>query len=132
MVRGAYSRFKELAEKLLRGVLVPTTLHENIQHVAVLIHGSPEVMAFAMNRQENLVQVPFVTRSGAPVTQLVSILLAELAAPLADRFIGDNDPTDEQELFHIAVAERKAEIQPNGVADDLPREPMMFIEIRRG
>jgi hypothetical protein len=50
----------------------------------------------------------------------------------SDRFVGDDSPTEEQELFHITVTERKAEIQPDGVADDLPRKPMMFREVGRG
>ena len=46
---------EELAEKLLRRVLVPAALHENIQDIAVLIDGPPQVMPFAMNREEYLV-----------------------------------------------------------------------------
>jgi hypothetical protein len=108
------------------------TLHENIEDIAVLIHRPPEIMALAIYREEDLVQVPFVTRPGALVTQLVGILLAELAATFADGLIGHDDPTDEQDFFHVTMAERKTEIQPDRVADDLPREPMMFIEIGRG
>jgi hypothetical protein len=29
-------------------------------------------------------------------------------------------------FFHVTMAERKTAIEPDGVADDLPREPMMF------
>jgi len=58
--------------------------------------------------------------------------LPELPAPLADGFVRYEDTTDEQEFFHVAVTEREAKIQPDGVADDLPREPMMFIEIGGG
>jgi hypothetical protein len=76
-------------------LLVATTLHENVKGIAVLVNGPPEVMAFAMNREEDLVQVPFVARPGAPVAQLVGILLAKLAAPFADGLIGHDHPTDE-------------------------------------
>jgi hypothetical protein len=33
--------FEELAEKLLRLLLVPPTLHQDIEHVIVLVHRSP-------------------------------------------------------------------------------------------
>jgi hypothetical protein len=36
--------------------------------------------------------------------------MTELPAPSADGFIGHDHSTDEQECFHITVAERKAEI----------------------
>jgi hypothetical protein len=67
-----------------------------------------------------------------PAAQVIRILLAKLAAPFADRFVRDDHTTDEQELFHVAMAEREAELQPDGMADDLTREPVVFIEIGRG
>jgi hypothetical protein len=38
---------------------------------------------------------------------------------------------DEQQYSHGAVAETEVEIQPDGVADNLPRETMMFVRIGR-
>jgi hypothetical protein len=55
--------------------------------------------------------------------------LAELAAPLADGFVGDDDPTGEQQLFDVPIAEAEAVIEPDAVADDLGRETMMFIRV---
>jgi hypothetical protein len=94
----------QLAEKLLRGLLVPSALHEHIQHIAVPIQGAPQVMAFALNCQKYLIQVPFVARPYAPAAWLIGILLAELPAPLANGFIGHEDTTNEQQLFDIAAA----------------------------
>jgi hypothetical protein len=95
---------EELAKEFLRGFLVPAALHENSQHIAVLIHCSPQVVAFAINRKKYLIQVQFVARSGTPVAQLIRILLAELTAPCPDGFISHEDSTNEQELFDIAIA----------------------------
>jgi hypothetical protein len=57
---------------------------------------------------------------------LIGALLAELATPLADGFVCDDDPTDEQQLFDIALAETEAEIQPDSMADDLGRETVFL------
>jgi hypothetical protein len=84
-----------------------------------------------MNREKHLVEVPFVPRLRASTTELVRIVLTELAAPLADRFIGHDDATGEQELFHISVAEAEAEIEPDRVADDLGREAVVLVTVRR-
>jgi hypothetical protein len=124
--------FEELAEELLRRLFIPPVLHQGIEHVSLLIHSALQIVAFAIDRQEDLVQMPFVPWPGTQPPKLIRILLAKLPAPLADRFVGDDDPTDEQQFFHIAVAEREAEIEPDRVADDLTRKPVMFVEIWRG
>lgn len=82
---------EQLPEKLLRGLRVAAVLHKDIQDVAVLIPRPPQVMAFAMDGEEHLVQMP-------------------LAAPLADRLTGHDDAASAQEFFHIVVAEAKTEI----------------------
>jgi hypothetical protein len=48
-------------------------LYENIQHIAVLIYGSPELMAFAIDRQKYLVEVPLVAWLGTPATELLGL-----------------------------------------------------------
>jgi hypothetical protein len=123
---------EEFTEKRLGGLLVPPPLHQDIEHHAVLIDCPPEVGTFLVDRDEDRIQMPCVTRPGASPPKLMGVLLAERAAPLADRLLRDDDTTDEQDLFHIARAERKAAVPPNGVADNLPREPMVLVEIGRG
>jgi hypothetical protein len=66
---------QQLAEELLRGFLVPAALYEDIEDVAVLIHGPPEIMAFLVDREEHLIQMPRVTRPRTPALQLIGILL---------------------------------------------------------
>ena len=78
---------EELTEALLAGRLVAPPLHEEIEDIAVLIHGAPKVMTCAIHCQNHLSQVPLVTRPRAPVTEVIGVLLAKLAAPLPDRFI---------------------------------------------
>jgi hypothetical protein len=76
--------------------------------------------------------MPLVAWAGPPLAELIRILLSELAAPFADGFIGHDDTTDKQEFFYITMAKRQPEIQPDGVADDLTREPVVFIVTGRG
>jgi hypothetical protein len=73
--------------------------------------------------------MPFIARPRASATQLIGVCLAKLPAPLADGLVGHDHATDEQEFFYIPVAERKAEIQPDSMANDLTREAMMFVGI---
>jgi hypothetical protein len=77
-------------------------------------------------------QMPLVPRPGVPPTQLIRIGLPKLAAPLPNGFVGHDHPAYEQQLFHIAVAQAKAEVQPHTVADDFGREAMVLVRMDRG
>ena len=46
---------EQLTEKLFRGLLVAAALHQNIQHVVVLIDGAPQVMALPVDRHKHFV-----------------------------------------------------------------------------
>jgi hypothetical protein len=61
------------------------------------------------------------------MAEFIRIGLAEVAAPLPNRFVRHQDPAGEQEFFPIAVAEAEAEIQPHAMADDLCREAVILI-----
>jgi hypothetical protein len=66
--------------------------------------------------------MPFVAASRLTPAQLIGISLTELQGPLADRFVGYEDAATSHSFFDVAKAERKAEIEPYDVADDLGRE----------
>src|SRR5215472_12430916 len=68
--------------------------------------------------------MPFVANPRKAATDLVGKLLAELARPLSDGFVADDDTAGCQQLLHHAQPERKAEIEPHGMADDLGWEPI--------
>jgi hypothetical protein len=40
------------------------------------------------------------------------------------------DPTLKGQLFHIAIAETEAGVEPGPMTDGLPREPMTLIQVR--
>jgi hypothetical protein len=120
---------EQLTEKLLRGLLVAAALHKNIHHVAVLVDGAPQVVAFALDREEDLIEGLLVARSGTPAAELMGVNPSEFPAPIPHRFIRQDDATFGHQLFHVAVAEAEAEIHPDTVADDLGREPLALIQV---
>jgi hypothetical protein len=107
-------------------------LYENIQHVAVLIDGTPQVMPVAIDGENHLIQVPLITRTGTATPERIGILLAERAAPFADGFVGHDDPMDPEQLFDIAIAEAEAVIQLDTVANNLGGKTMVFVAFRGG
>jgi hypothetical protein len=84
-----------LAEELLRRVLVPPTLDEKIQDMAVLVDSPPEIMTRTVAREQHLIHMPLIARPGPPTPECSRLRLAECAAPLADGLVGHEDPTSE-------------------------------------
>jgi hypothetical protein len=77
---------EQLAEILLGSFLVPPMLLENSEPVAVLIHSPPEIMTFAMNGEDDLIEVPIVPRFGT-AAELIGIRLPKLSTPRAHGFV---------------------------------------------
>jgi len=88
--------FQEFAKELLCRSLVTPPLHQDIEHVPILIDCPPQIMVLAFDRQKHFIEVLLVSRLRAAATELISILLAKLATPLADRLIGHDHATFEQ------------------------------------
>src|SRR5215210_5143983 len=63
-----------------------------------------------------------VSRVWQLAADLVGEALAELARPLAHGLMAHVDAAGGQHLFDHAQAQRKAEIEPHGVVDDLARK----------
>jgi hypothetical protein len=56
----------------------------------------------------------------------------ELAAPLTDGFVADNDAAGGQDLLDLPIAQREAEVEPHGVSNNLGWRPMAFVGGGRG
>jgi len=54
--------FQQLTEEALGSALVLAALHEDIQHVAVLVDGAPKILTLALNRHRNLIEEPSAPR----------------------------------------------------------------------
>ncbi len=119
---------QQLAEEPLSGLLIPATLHEDVEHIAILVYGSPQVVVFAIDLDEHFIEVPLVARSRTPAAQFVGICLTELEAPLSNRFIGESHTTHCHDFFNVPIAESKAKVEPHTVVDDFCREAMAMIE----
>jgi hypothetical protein len=115
-------------QKNLFAAFLPPTLHEHIQDMAVLIHSPPPIMALLVDREKDLSQVPRVAGLGPPMPERMRIGLAARAAPLPNRFIGHDHPAGAQEFFHVTRAEIEAAVEPDGMADDLSREAVVFVQ----
>ena len=126
---------EQLAEKLLRRLLVAPALHQDIQHVIVLVNSAPQVMALPVDGQKDFIQVPFVPGLRATATQAVGIILPKLPTPLTDSFMGHGDATLAQEFLHVAVAQGEAIVKPDAMTDNFTGKAVVLVSLgvgRRG
>ena len=49
---------EELAQQLVRSLLVTSRLHQDIQHFAFAINGPPQIHRLAIDRDEHLIEMP--------------------------------------------------------------------------
>jgi hypothetical protein len=52
------------------------------------IHGPPQILVYALDGQNHLIEVPLVARPWPSTPELISIRLAKLVTPLANRLVG--------------------------------------------
>jgi hypothetical protein len=69
---------QEALEEALRRLGAAAGLHQDVKHDAVLIDGTPEIMLFTVEPDEDLVQVPFVTGPGSAQTKIVRLARTKL------------------------------------------------------
>src|SRR3954471_14153586 len=117
--RGPHLPLQQLAKQAFGGLFVPPLLDQDVEHNPILVDRPPEPALLAADHQAHFVEVPFVARTGQPTPDLVGEGLPELAPPLPDGLMAHVDAAGRQHLFDHAQAQGKAEVEPNGVADDL-------------
>ncbi len=69
--RDVLESFEELAEKSFRGFFVAPALDENVEHISVLIHRSPQIVSLATDREKHLVHMPLVATTRTATAQFV-------------------------------------------------------------
>jgi hypothetical protein len=109
------------------GALIAARLHQDVDHVAVLIHRTPEILLLAVDSNEDLVQVPNIAEAALAPLQLSSIVRTELLTPVPNGFIGDDDSAFGEKILDISEAEAETMVHPHGIADDFWRETMTVI-----
>ena len=102
-------------------------LQQNIDHIPVLIHGTPQILLSTVDSDEEFVQIPGVTEAALFPLKTSGIVGSEFPAPLPDSFIRNNDSAFGQKIFNITEAQTEAMIDPYGVADNLRRETMSVV-----
>ena len=91
-------------------------MHEKIDHITILVHRPPQILASALDGHEELVQIPRVAQASAP--ERPGVRRTECPTPLPNGLVGNGDAPLCQEIFGVSETLTKAGVKPDGVADD--------------
>jgi len=118
---------QETPQQALGGRGVAPALNDLIQDVSILINRPPQPVLLARDRDHDLIEVPDVAAARRLAPEAARVVWSKLQSPAADRLIGDDDAALQQHLLNQQPAQRKPEIQPDGMGDDLRWKPMAFV-----
>jgi len=119
--------FDQVTKEAHSRLFVPSTLHQNIKGIAVLINRAPEILSLALNRDKDFVDVPGIAQASLLFFELACVGRPKLPAPLPNGFIGGGDASFGEQLFHFTETEAEPMIEPDGVTDDFRGKPMTLV-----
>ena len=109
---------QELSHQLERRLAVSPWLNQDVQDLAFAVHGTPDVQLSAVDGDKHFIEMPPHIWPRPSSSQLSGNDGTELQSPTADRLVGHVDTTLSEHILDVAVAQRKSEIQPDGLLDD--------------
>lgn len=115
---------EQTAQELQGSVLFPALLHEDVEHVALVIDRPPQLHPPAAYLHDDLIEVPATRWRTAASAQVGRDQRAELDDPATDRLPADLGPALRHKLLNVADAERETEIPAHCLHDDRCREPV--------
>ena len=97
--------FQGPMKEAFSGSTISTLGDQNIDHVSILIDGSPKIAALTLDGDEEFIHVPDIAQSSLFSTQYSGIGRSELPTPVSDRFVGDKDSSLCKQIFYVSKAQ---------------------------
>ncbi len=124
--------FLRALQALERSPAIPALCRENLEHLAFVINSPPQVVRFATNPDEHLIEVPAPLRKRPMMNALFPDRSrehgTEAVPPEPHRLVADIDTSFEQQIFDLSQRERIPDVHHHREADHLGRT----VEITEG
>ena len=82
-------------------------MKQNVDDVAILIHGTPKVSWSAVDSHEKFIHMPAIAETPLPLPKTSCIVSPKLLTPKLIGFVGDYDVRSAKEVFNISEAYAK-------------------------
>jgi hypothetical protein len=109
------------------GAPITARLNQDVYHIAILIHGTPQILLLPVDSNEDFVQVPNIAQAALTPFQFSGVVGTELLTPDSNGFIRDDNPALGQKILNIPEAQAEAMVNPHSIANDFWREAMTVI-----
>src|SRR5712672_172727 len=122
---------EQLAHELDGRRPVSAALDQDLEDLAFMVDGTPQVHMLARDPHDHFVEMPSIARSGAAPPQIASDHRSEFEHPTANALVGDVEPTLGKQLLDIAIAQSEAQVEPNRVLNHGRRKTVPAIGDRK-
>ena len=119
---------QQLPHEPPRGGPISSVLHEDVENEAALIDGPPKPMLSAADRNDDLVEMPFIAANRSAAINAIGEFPAEFLGPATNAFMADVNAACGEHFLDHAQAQRKPEIEPDRTTNDFGREAMATIK----
>ena len=123
--------FQQLSEEAYGRSPIAPGLHQHVDHIAVFIHGPPQVLQPPVDLHEDLVQIPRVAQATPAAPQPPRVVEPERPTPLSNRLIRHRDTPFGEEILDISEAETETMVEPDGVTDNLALLKFVWVTLAR-
>src|SRR5215469_6586395 len=103
---------QQSAKEPLGCTLIAARLHQNIDDITILIHGTPKILLLPVDSDEEFVQIPAITEAALFLLKTSGIIRSEFRAPLRNGFVRNNDSAFGQKICNITEAQTETMIRP--------------------
>jgi hypothetical protein len=103
-----------LLEQLISGSYISLPLDEEVQNLALIVHGAPK----SITHDPHLIEVPVIAGPGTSTAQVSGDDGSKLQEPTSDSLVGDIQTSFGEHLLNIAEAQGEPGIQPDRMAGD--------------
>ncbi len=87
------------------GSTMSTLGDQNIDHVSILIDGTPKIEALTLDGDEEFIDVPDVAEPSLLPPQSSRVGRSEFLTPVSDRFVRDKDSSLCKQVFYVPKAQ---------------------------
>jgi hypothetical protein len=81
---------QESSKESFGGALIAARLNQDVDHIAVLIHGPPEIVLLPIDSNQDFIQMPGVAGATLAPIQISGVAGTGLLTPDSNRFIRDD------------------------------------------
>ena len=104
---------QELAKDTLRPTPIARGPHQDLDHVAVLIHGTPQILPLSVDAHEHFVPEPRVTETTLRYLESPCVFRTELLGPASDGLLRHHDSPFGKHILDISEAEAEFIVEPD-------------------